>query len=348
MNGVRIGSFGDIPFFVSPWYLVLAFYGAAMIGDVTFGGLWVLCLTVSLAVHELGHALVARRLRLSPRILLHGFGGLCMHERAERDAHDVAIVAAGPAAGLALGAVSFAVLYALRTFSPETLANPMVGAGLRWMVWLNIFWSLVNLIPMWPLDGGQLFRLGMMRVFNPARAEKVTHTVGIVLALAAIGAASALGFGRFAIVVAGLIGFANYQALRGDRSSGPVRSRNRFARGLAQEARAAFDAGDDATCIRLCHQLRSEPRIPSTVLADVWRMLGIATARQGNHREAVSYLRRAPLDAEVGETWLRCLLNEGDRNEEIAELLESDAWRRLGARGQSIVDRLAAEHAGEP
>lgn len=342
MNGVRVGTLGDIPFFVSPWYLVLALYGGAMVGDVALGGLWVLCLTISLCVHELGHALVARHLRLNPRILLHGFGGLCAHDRAELDRHDVAIVASGPAAGLVLGLVFLGLLHLLPKGMPGAMAHPMVDAGLRWMVWLNIFWSLVNLVPIWPLDGGQLFRLGMLRFTSPARAEQATHTLGIALAIAAVGVAAVVGFGRFAMLIAALIAWENFRALRGERSSGPVRSQSRFSRGLFEEARTAFEAGDYETCARLCHQIRSEPRVPDGVLIEVWRLLGLSTARSGRCREAVSYLKRAKLDDEVAEAWLGCLL-EQERDDAIAELVGSREWQRLGSRGQAIVERL---HAG--
>lgn len=342
MNGVRVGSLGDIPLYVSPWFLVLAAYVGLMMGDVSLGGLWVLCLTLSLVVHELGHALVARRLRLEPRILLHGFGGLCAHDRAESDAHDVAIIAAGPGAGLLLGALAFGVSEALPHVAPGALSNPLLVTGLAWMVWLNVFWSLVNLVPIWPLDGGQLFRLGMLRVTTPLRAERITHGVGIALAVGAVGAAGHFGFGRFAMLLAGLIAWENYRALRGERASGPIRSRGRFARGLAAQARQAFDAGDYDLAGRLCHQLRSEPRVPAAVLEECWRLLGLSTARSGRPKEAISYLRRAPFDAEVGEEWLRALV-VADRRAEIEELLASRQWRSLGARGQEIVDRIAAE-----
>ena len=53
--------------------------------------------------HQLGHALVARHLRHDPSIMLHGFGGLTSRSRTGRDVEEAAIIAMGPAAGLALG-----------------------------------------------------------------------------------------------------------------------------------------------------------------------------------------------------------------------------------------------------
>lgn len=343
MNAFRFGSIGDIPLFVSPWYLLIALYGATIWGDVAVGGLWVLCLTVSLLVHELGHAMVARHYRLGPRIMLHGFGGLCIHERAERDAHDAWIIAAGPAAGLALGFIALATRAALRATDSPALDAPLVGTGLGMLVWLNVFWSLVNLVPLWPLDGGQLFRLGMLHVTRPIRAERVTHGLGVALGLAAVVTSLVTGYAGLATVIAAGITWINLQALRGERSSGPVRSRATGARTAARAARDAFDRGDWAEAARLGHLVRAEPNIPAEALRDVWRILGLATARLDRPREAVSWLRRAPLDLEVGETWLRCLL-ELQADDEIRALLGSPDWAALGPEGQAIVNRLAIEH----
>ena len=84
MNAFYLFSIRNIPVYVQPWYLLLlAFFG--MRSDITSGLIFAACVTVSLLVHEFGHALVAARYRLNPTVILHGWGGLCAHERAEKD-----------------------------------------------------------------------------------------------------------------------------------------------------------------------------------------------------------------------------------------------------------------------
>ena len=341
MNGLQIGSVAGVPVFVSGWYVVLIAYAALSSGDAVRGGLWVLCITISLLVHEFGHAFAARHFRLHPQILLHGFGGLCGHDRAERDLHDVVIISAGPAAGLVLGGVAFGVQAALLAAKAPVLANPIVSQGLSNLIFLNVFWSLVNLAPVWPLDGGQLFRLFLLRLTTPVRAERVTHWTGIALCIGVVASSTSYYLGTFGMLLAGLIAWENWKALRGDRASGPIRSRNSFARELLAGARAAFDAGDWHEAARLCHQIRSESRLPESVLAEVWNLLGIATANAGKHKEAVSYLKRARLDEAVGETWLRCLLLS-EQQADAEELLASRDWMRLGSKGDAIVARVSA------
>ena len=62
-------------------------------------------------------------------------------------------------------------------------ASPFLYYLVESLWFINFYWSLVNLLPLFPLDGGQLFRLGMVRVVKPARkAERVVHIVGISIA----------------------------------------------------------------------------------------------------------------------------------------------------------------------
>ena len=87
MNAIYLFSFRGIPVYVQLWYfLLLAFFCFGQ--DVQSGLVLAGCVTVSLLVHEFGHALVAAKYRLNPTVILHGWGGLCAHERAEKDTHD--------------------------------------------------------------------------------------------------------------------------------------------------------------------------------------------------------------------------------------------------------------------
>ena len=189
MNAIGLGSIAGVPIGVTPWFLVLVawiFLPQAMAYGGPFGGFlladnlaWFLTIVGSLLVHEFGHALMAKRYRLHPSVILHVFGGLCAHDDASSDAEEARVLLAGPAAGLLLGAVAYGAQQAIGAPSPRGPGSP---TGLYFaqklvssLVWFNVFWNVVNLLPIWPLDGGRLSRLGLLRVMRGAQAERCVH-----------------------------------------------------------------------------------------------------------------------------------------------------------------------------
>lgn len=322
VNGFRIFSIGNIPVYVSPWYLLLLFIWSAR--DAASGLIWAFAITSGLLIHEFGHALVARHYRLSPSILLTGLGGLTFHAQASRDRHDALITAAGPAAGLLVGALVWGVsLFVLPT-------SPRMAQLIQALLVVNIGWSLLNLLPLWPLDGGQLFRLGLLQILKPPLADKITHVVSLVLLT--IAAVLILSFVRGDILLLTiLVAFGiwqNVQALRGQISSGVVRRVNTAAKQLLVQAKQAQAAGDFREAARLCHLLKGEPNIPDGTAREMWAVLGIASARIGDYEEAIRALERAPETAEVVEAKIEAL-HQLDRMDELEELLASSAFRKL-------------------
>lgn len=335
MSGLQLFTIAGIPVRVSLWYgflLLFWFQG----GDVYRSALWAIVVTSSILVHEMGHALVARYYRLRPSILLHGLGGLCHHDRAERDLHDVLIIAAGPGAGLLLGIASW--LFAL--FAPELMMSPerpWIGIVVNMSIWVNVAWSLVNLLPLWPLDGGQLFRLAMLRLAKPKRAEQVTH----ITALTLLALALALGFVYDTTLLLFLvlwIAWSNIAALRSGTASGPIRTTNKHAAALLERAREAYEREDFTEAARLGHQIRAETNVADKVLRETWRILGVSSARLGEHREALSFLRHAPSTPDVTEARIECYYALG-MDSQLDALLGSSEFAALPeARRQEILD----------
>ena len=235
---LHLFTFLSVPVHVSLWFFVIVGWLSFSGGDLRGGAVWAGTIAFSILVHEYGHALVARHYRLSPQILLHGWGGLCAHDRAERDRHDALIVAAGPGAGLLLGGLTIAVGAFVLPHIPHegtslALAIEIVSA----MTFVNIFWSLVNLLPVWPLDGGQLFRLAMVQLFGGARGERYAHLVGTVTGVA--GAVVGYQFlGSLFIGLGGLyLAWVNFEKLRGGGVSGPSGRATSSRRGCSRKPR---------------------------------------------------------------------------------------------------------------
>ncbi len=146
-------------------------------------GVWVrptllaAALVLSILVHELGHAALADHFGLGPcRVLVHGFGGLCFTKGTPTHSQGLRISLAGPAAGLVLGALAWGIAHLLG----DALTGP-VAILLAQLVRVNLFWSLFNLLPMSPLDGGQALSHLLHLRLSPARAQGITRVLGTTL-----------------------------------------------------------------------------------------------------------------------------------------------------------------------
>lgn len=106
-----------------------------------------LMLFSSVALHELGHALVARRYGLNTRdITLYPFGGMANLEgRPEPGWPEAAIAAAGPGVNLSLAALAAPLAY---------LELPLA----KGFVLVNLLMGVLNLLPAFPMDGGRILR----------------------------------------------------------------------------------------------------------------------------------------------------------------------------------------------
>jgi Zn-dependent protease len=149
---------------------------------------WVGVVLFSVLFHELGHAVVARRYGYRPWIELYGMGGLTHLERREDTPHpswtsDLAIAVAGPLFGLALGG---AIWFAARSL-------PVLGRGettreiVRDLLWANVGWSVLNLLPILPYDGGLAARAVLGRLF-PSRGARMAHGLTLLVGTSALAA----------------------------------------------------------------------------------------------------------------------------------------------------------------
>jgi Zn-dependent protease len=286
-----------VPVFADTGYALLL--AISMFGnrDPADGALWAVCLTVSLLVHEFGHALAGVFFRLQPAIVLHMWGGLTFPGQApRRDRDDAIMVAAGPAAGLALGLVALVATFAL-TAAGHQLEGTRLGSALFYLVFLNIVWTCVNLLPLWPLDGGQLFRLLMIKVVPERYLDRVVHGIGALIGLALVGVAVTMQQAFLAVMV-GLMTWENAEILLGRKSSPALRRRNRHADALLKEARAAL-AHDPRESIRLAHQLRAERNLPDDLVGAAWEVLLLGSAALGEWDDVRRYARYAPSTAAV-------------------------------------------------
>ena len=129
--------------------------------------LWVACGFVSILVHELGHAIMFRRFGARwVEIMLIAFGGLAAADRQPSSAWRRMVIAlAGPVFGFAL---LFLVVASNFVYPWAMLSNPLQFTFF-FLFSMNLFWNLINLLPIWPLDGGRVCReiCVMLNLRNP-------------------------------------------------------------------------------------------------------------------------------------------------------------------------------------
>ncbi len=167
-----------VPARVHPWFwLVVAVLGWNA-GDPLGVLSWVAAVFVSILVHEMGHAQCARQFGHSPRILLYGFGGLAIYHpiRDEPTWQRAAVLICGPLAGFVLAAALIALQTSTGLFSTDFLRFLYAQ-----LLWINIGWGLLNLLPVWPLDGGQL-AYTLVDGLTPFRATKVIRILSVTTA----------------------------------------------------------------------------------------------------------------------------------------------------------------------
>ena len=231
-------SIAGIPVRVHPvFWLLTLLLGAT--GDLILIPIWLLVVFVSILVHELGHALAFRRYGQRSHIVLHFAGGLTIPETTYWGSgvanvylspnQNIFISLAGPGAGFLLAAlVIAAVLLAggsigtswLLGILPLPLAAELPFGGsilnlfVRLMLWVNIFWGLVNLLPVFPLDGGQVARNVLIQ-YDPINGVRKSLWLSVIVggSFALVGL---IYFGSiFMALLFGLLAFQSYQSLQG-------------------------------------------------------------------------------------------------------------------------------------
>jgi stage IV sporulation protein FB len=141
--------------------------------------IWIGVCFVSILIHELGHALTKRWYGISSYIVLYHFGGLSINDGADawrrparlRQLDEVVIAAAGPVFQIAFGLLVAAIATAfglmlgttglfLSGWLPipegELPSNAALMVLIDASVFTSIFWALLNLLPVLPLDGGRI------------------------------------------------------------------------------------------------------------------------------------------------------------------------------------------------
>jgi len=220
---IRFRLFG-FPVTVEPWHwAILAFCGGALTIKVPEDLVPVLRFmaagVVSIIIHELGHALTMRLCggrHIS--IVLHGMGGQAASQGApfSRGQH-ILISLAGPLLQAACGLlVLIAVITSADTSSGSTgLEVSPVYQLLDDFILVSLFWAILNLIPVYPMDGGQILH----GILGPRRVQ-LTLQISISVAIFA-GVLGVIYLKTFLLSIFMVFSAVeNYKALKRTRTPG--------------------------------------------------------------------------------------------------------------------------------
>lgn len=207
---VRFRLFG-VPVRVHPffWLITLLLGSNSMQDNPSHVLVWIGSVFVSILVHEFGHALMAIVFGAYPSVVLYGMGGLCYYEDIDRQGpwQRIAVLFCGPGAGFLFLGLIWGTYIALG----QPTLSPIGDDILYVLTFINLAWGILNLFPIWPMDGGQI-SVTVLSMINRRNGRRWAHVVSLLCAGAlAIWMVSlhqywiAFLFGYFA--------FSNYQVL---------------------------------------------------------------------------------------------------------------------------------------
>lgn len=235
---LRFTLFG-IPVRVHPLFWVIAALLGSTSNDIVEILTWVAAVFISVLIHELGHALVMRYYGISSNIILHFSGGLTVPESmrwgngvasmAPAPGQEIVISLAGPFSGFAFavfvivsvtlsgGSILMGSLFGVIPL-PAAADLPFGGDILTSFVlnllWVNIFWGVFNLMPVYPLDGGNVTRYALIKS-DPWDGARKSLWVSVIAggALAIVGLVAFRSM--YMAFLFAFLAFQSYQTLRG-------------------------------------------------------------------------------------------------------------------------------------
>ncbi|MGZ3461410.1 MAG: M50 family metallopeptidase, partial [Archangium sp.] len=275
---------GRIPVVVEPtFWLMAGFLGTNLWRDLQLLLSWIAVCFVSIMVHELGHALMAMALgSRGAGIRLYSFGGLCYHHVLSRW-RSVAVSAAGPLAGFLFAGL-------LKLAHPVLPLHGVLGFYVyRFLLDVNIYWGLMNLLPVHPLDGGSI----VVGVLGPSR-YRMALGLGVITSAGVVAwALLPANHDTYLAVLFGILGIGCIQRLTTAKDLKPLKpvkvaktEPDALARGWQ-----ALRSGNESEAARLGHLALSgaKPGEESNKARDLLAWVALA---EGNARTAVSHLEK--------------------------------------------------------
>jgi Zn-dependent protease len=349
------------------FWLTTVMFGMGLMRTPHLLLVWVAVVFVSILFHEMGHAVAMARFGLQPEITLWGMGGLTSGHGQHRLSRPrrIFISFAGPLAGFIFGGMIIGAEY---LFAEQLARDPgMVTAfAVMQLKYVNIGWGLINLVPVWPLDGGNMLEDAL----GPRRA-KITLLISVAAGLAVVAWALSSQQWYVALLI-GLCALQSYRRYR-EAASGESFAKRRdpvddalppeIAQRL-QEARAAL-GDDEYERARALAELVLASRGSRRARREAYEVLGWVDLLEGRIDEAARQCKNAEREGRVDPALAGAVLfakddlagarqaleaarAEGDDRKEVVgpliqTLLKQGDAARAAAVALDVVDTLSDE-----
>jgi len=214
----RIGRIAGIDVYVHPTFLLLlawvamsSYFAHRDWAEAIRGLAFILALFGIVVLHELGHALTARRYGIRTRdITLLPIGGVARLERIpEVPSQELAVALAGPAVNVVMAAGIFLGLALGRGLAPIDEVLRGGGSFLQQLFWVNVSLVVFNMVPAFPMDGGRVLRALLAMRIDYVRATQIAASIGQAIAL--VFGLLGLFFNPFLIFIALFVWLAGTQ-----------------------------------------------------------------------------------------------------------------------------------------
>lgn len=180
-----IGIYVHVTFFILLiWFGAESYVVRHRWQDARDAVIFILVLFTIVVLHELGHAMMAKRFGIRTRdITLLPIGGVARLERMPEDPkQELAVALAGPAVNVLLAILLFAVLAMQKQLAS---VNELATTGnhfLSNLMWINVVLAVFNLLPAFPMDGGRVLRALLAMRLNYVRATNIAANIGQAMA----------------------------------------------------------------------------------------------------------------------------------------------------------------------
>src|SRR6478736_1114976 len=195
-----------VTFALAVLFFALNLGAAHGLRGIAFGALLIGALLTSLALHELGHTVIAQRLGLTvSEISLLPIGGVARFaDEPRKPQQELLIALAGPFVNLLIALITLLVLDQYRVplgaNDLVTVAEPSLLTLARALFWANATLALFKLLPALPMDGGRAFRALLSLSLGRLRATQVAAAVGQVIAIVLLSIAFKKDWAPLALV----------------------------------------------------------------------------------------------------------------------------------------------------
>lgn len=168
------------------WVAITTYLRQRTVAAMTAGVLFTLAIFASVLLHEMGHALTARRFGIKTRdITLLPIGGVARLERMpEQPGQELLVALAGPAVNVVIAVTLLAGL--LGAGHSLSLGEPQLGDVAPFfarLLWVNVSLAIFNLIPAFPMDGGRALRALLAYGGDYVQATRIAARLGKGIAL---------------------------------------------------------------------------------------------------------------------------------------------------------------------